>query len=42
MLTQQEVQSSLPANLKVTISQDLVDTLNRICTDEEIARTGSG
>lgn len=39
MLTQQEVQSALPANLKVTVSQELVDTLNQICTDEEVART---
>jgi len=39
MLTQAEVQAAVPANLKVTVSQDLVDTLNKICTDEEVART---
>lgn len=39
MLTQQEVQSAVPATLKVTVSQEMVDTLNGICTDEEVART---
>jgi predicted lipid carrier protein YhbT len=39
MLTQAEVQTALPASLKSAVSQELVDTLNGICTDEEIART---
>lgn len=39
MITQAEVQSALPAPLRVAVSQELVDTLNGICTDEEIART---
>lgn len=39
MLTQAEVQSALPATLKVVVSQDLVDTINGICTDEEVTRT---
>lgn len=39
MLTQAEVQSALPANIKMVVPQELVDTLNNICTDEEVART---
>lgn len=39
MLTQAEVQNALPATLKVRVSQEVVDTLNAICTDDEIART---
>lgn len=39
MLTLPEVQAAVPANLKITVSQELVDTLNSICTDEEVART---
>jgi hypothetical protein len=39
MLTQADVQRAVPASLKVVVSQDMVDTLNGICTDEEVART---
>lgn len=39
MLTQADVQRALPATLKVAVSQELIDTLNGICTDEEVTRT---
>lgn len=39
MLTQADVQAAVPTNVKITVSQDMVDTLNKICTDEEVART---